>query len=244
MKSSELLKKIREDNKLSQKQLADMLGVSKSLVAQTEIETKGLSKNTIDKLKELFPDYSDDIDNAVIEDKAIKVADMAKTIPFKHLRNALAHGADINLEAYLAELNEVGSYISSDNYSIKVYNLEVSTNGGINLNSKSDNEEIVLPAKMRKYKNLFGVRIQGDGTRVENQELLVMNPDSKLGWEKLNDKIVFVEINKKKYIKHVKYDNYKPYLYSFNNIHPPVEVTEDVKLLGVMAYSIREISFE
>ena len=58
-----------------------MLGVSKSLVAQTEIETKGLSKNTIDKLKELFPNYSDDIDRAILEDKAERIVNMAKVLP-------------------------------------------------------------------------------------------------------------------------------------------------------------------
>ena len=33
---------------------------------------------------------------------------------------------------------------------------------------------------MKKYRNLFGIRIHGNGTRVEDNELLVMNPESKL----------------------------------------------------------------
>ena len=223
MKLSELLKRMREETGLTQADLRARLNVSKSLVSQMEAGTKNISKTTIDKLYKLFPEYKLEIDKAITEDKLSSIKEITSKEP---------------------NISELMQIIESESYNIKVYNLDISKDGEINLNSKYDKEEIVIPAKARKYKNLFGIRIHGNGTRVEDQELLVIHPESKFEWERLNDKIVYVEINKKKYVKQLKYENYKPYLFNFNDVYPPIEVSENVKLLGIMVYSIKEISFE
>ena len=58
--------------------------------------------------------------------------------------------------------------------------------------------------------------------------------------EEMNNKKIVVEVGNEKLLRIVKFENYKPYLYSLNEVYPPIEVTPDITCIGSIIYLLRE----
>lgn len=57
MQDSQILKSLREDKRLSQQKLADIIGVSKQYISLVEINRAKMSEDFLGKLKKFYPDY-------------------------------------------------------------------------------------------------------------------------------------------------------------------------------------------
>ena len=198
---------------MSLEKLGELLGVSRTFVNQIELGNKKLPKATYDGLIKIFPTYKTEIDKAIKEDEI-------KKIPKEVLENLLKE----------VEITE---------HKINIYKFDIAENGLLNLD-EFEIKELVLPVELKKEKKLFGLRVQGNTGNLGNNDLLVVKPTN-ISWEKLNEKIVVVEINKKRYAKLLKYDNYEPYLYNYNSIYSPIKVTQEIKLIGVVDFALREL---
>ena len=209
----ELLKKMRNEKNMSLEKLGELLGVSRTFINQIELGNKKLSKMTYNGLIKIFPTYKEEIDKAIKEDEI-------KKIPKEIMENLLKE-------------------VKSIEYKVNIYKFDTAEDGLLNL-EEFEIKELVLPAELKKEKRLFGLRVQGSKGNLENNDLLVVKAINQ-SWDKLNEKIVVVEINKKRYAKLLKYNNYEPYLYNYNDIYSPIQVTQEVKLIGVVCFALREL---
>ena len=223
MNLNKLLKQIREENEMSQEAMGKRLGVSKSLITQMEGETKNISDKTITKLYDLFPLYKKKIDEALLLDKVGKVKELSENI------------SENILSKYIKETK-----IKGEEVKIPVYDFIIKSDGLIDKN-KFEMEEFLLPTKLKNYKNIFALKINGENEKhnLEDNQILIIRP-SDTKWEELDEKLVVVQYNEKMFAKLVKFENYKPFLYNLNTTYPPIEIDEDISLIGTVAFSIIE----
>lgn len=219
MKLNKLFKKIREEMGLSQEAMSVRLGVSRSLVTQMEKETKNISDKTVTKLYELFPIYKKKIDEALLQDKVEEAKELSEN----------------NLSEYISE-----SKIKANDIKFPVYNFVLKSDGFIDKN-KFVMEEYLIPTKLKKYKNMYGLKIEGENEKynLSDKQVLIIGFIN-VKWEELNEKTVVVEIDGKTYAKLVKFENYEPFLFNYNDTYPPIKITNEIKLIGVVALSFIE----
>ena len=132
--------------------------------------------------------------------------------------------------------------IEGADFKIPIYEFITSGNGEIK-EEEFEMEEVYLPNKFREISGLYGINVNGINMepKFEDGTILVMNP-SCIEWEELNEKVVVVEIEGKKYVRQLKYKDYVPYLFSYNEVYRPIKVTDDVKCMGFVIFSIFEFS--
>ena len=223
MNLNKLLKKIREENEMSQEAMGKRLGVSKSLITQMEGETKNISDKTITKLYDLFPLYKKKIDEALLQDKVGKVKELSENI------------SENTLSKFIKEVK-----IKGEEVKIPVYNFIIKSDGLIDKN-KFEMEEFLLPTKLKNYKNIFALKINGENEKhnLEDNQVLIIRP-SNTKWEELDGKLVVIQYNEEMFAKLVKFEDYKPFLYNLNTTYPPIEIDKDISLIGTVAFSIIE----
>ena len=75
-------------------------------------------------------------------------------------------------------------------------------------------------------------------------DILIADPNMVCDYEELNNENIIVEVNGERYIKCLRFEDYKPYLYSYNQVYSPIEMNgnDEIKIIGVAIYLIRKMS--
>ena len=133
-------------------------------------------------------------------------------------------------------------YIEIEDRKLCIYGFASAGNGYIDI---SDYEvmEVSLPKNIRYKKGLFGIKVHGESMEPEfyNNDILILDsvcPE----WSELNNKVIVVDFNSERYVKLLKYyDDGRAYLFSYNEIYPPIQITESdsIKCVGKVIYSFR-----
>ncbi len=136
-------------------------------------------------------------------------------------------------------------YIEVDDQKLYIYGFASAGNGYLDT---TDYEimEVSLPKNIRHKKGLFGIKVHGESMEPEfyNNDILILDPSCP-EWEELNNKVIVVDLNNERYVKLLKYYNDgRAYLFSYNEIYPPIQITENdnIKCIGKVVYSFRSYS--
>ena len=120
----------------------------------------------------------------------------------------------------------------------KVYDFITDSNGEIN---KEIFEKKIIPLSNERgeqiSKNGYVIKIVGDKMRpyFYDNDLIAFLKMEFENWQKLDNKIIMVEINGKYFIKKLIFENGTPYLYTFNERLYPKESINDLKNLKFIA---------
>ncbi|MCP1226531.1 LexA family transcriptional regulator [Sebaldella sp. S0638] len=217
LETKDLLKKIREEYGYSVYEMGEKLGVSQTQVNQLENGNKNITEKYIMKVCEVFPTYKKQLM------KSFYLGQLKK------IREKIPEGIEIlkteNIEA------ELPLYIAS---------------AGTGLLAMDEDEKTIkltLPPEIVKIKNIFSVIVHGDSMLPEyrDRDVLILDPNF-YTYVELADQDVVIQKNGERYIKQLRFKNFEPYLYSYNEIYPPIPCCEEdeVKILGVVIFMQRK----
>ena len=212
MDLKELIKKIRIEKDYSVYDMADKLGYSHGLINQLELGNKNVTEKFLNKMIEVFPLYESQLKEQYYMEK---IKDLPEEILKKlKIGDVKANSTDMK------------------DYRFATYNFQTDGNGEINF---SDYKETVHTLKHEIGKTIENsgivIRITGDYLIPSffNDDIVVFLKASFENWQKLDNKIIMVEIEKKSYIKKVIFENGEPYLHTFNERLYPKEKISEIK---------------
>ncbi len=220
LETKDLLKKIREEYGYSVYEMGEKLGVSQTQVNQLENGNKNITEKYITKVCEVFPTYKRQLM------KSFYLGQLKK------IREKIPEGIEIlkteNIET------ELPLYIASAGTGLLVMDEDEKT------------IKLTLPPEIVKIKNIFSVIVHGDSMLPEyrDRDVLILDPNFST-YEELADQDVVIQKNGERYIKQLRFKNFEPYLYSYNEIYPPIPCCEEdeVKILGVVIFMQRKKRF-
>ncbi len=217
MEAKDLLKKIREEYGYSVYEMGEKIGFSQTQVNQTENGDKNITEKYILKVCEAFPTYKKSLMRSFYFDQ------------IKKLKEKLPEGLEI-MKAENFEI-EMPLYIASAGTGLLTQNEEEKT------------IKLTLPPEVIRIKNIFSIIVHGDSMLPEyrDEDVLVINPNYP-SYEELAGKDVVIEMNGERYIKHLKFKNYEPFLFSYNEIYAPIPCCDSdvIKILGVVIFMQRK----
>lgn len=136
-------------------------------------------------------------------------------------------------------------YIEIDDQKLYIYGFASAGNGYLDLNDY-EVMEVSLPKNIRHRNGLFGIKVHGESMEPEffDNDILILDPMCP-EWKELNNKVIVVDLNGERYVKLLKYYNDgRAYLFSYNEVYPPIPLTENdyIKCIGKVIYSFRSYS--
>ena len=121
---------------------------------------------------------------------------------------------------------------------IKVYGF-ASAGSGVLSNSDVEEIEILVPEKYKKRNDIFGIKVKGNSMEPEflNGDILLLDSNIPPAQE-LNRRVVVVDLNGERFVKQLRYIEYKPFLFSYNEAYPPMPINgnDDAKLVGRLIF--------
>ena len=203
------------------------MGFSHSYIDQIEKGRSKASKKFLEKAIEVFPHYKNKLLKEFFKEE------MPGSI-LEDIKKELAK--ETQQEMQFEKINlEVTR--------IPIYGI-VSAGSGVYDMENVEFSEMILPKSMQGKGNLFGVKIHGDSMepRFLDKDILILD-DCVPSTEELHNKEVAIEINGERYIKLLKFEDFKPYLYSYSPAYAPIAINghDDIKILGRLVYLIRDL---
>ena len=100
-------------------------------------------------------------------------------------------------------------------------------------------EEFILPADFEIPKDSFIIGVYGESMEpifYDGDRIMVDTSKRGTEWQFLVDYPVVVQINEERFVKVVKFNNYKPEFHSLNQMYTPITVTngDEIILVGVV----------
>ena len=202
MKLNEILKKIRIEKGYSFAQMAEKVGFGRSMINTIEKGSAPISENIVNAYIRKFPLYKEIILKTYLEEKIPEGSEDIVSVVPKGKKDDLGY----------------------EKQKLKIYTYDSSGFGWVNV---SEYKEVIFMLKHRIKEDSLLIEI--DKTYMKpyfmEGDILLFERSSFVNWEKLNKKLIAVEIDGKILIRKLKYRNAKPFLISFNN-----DVYEDMLL--------------
>ena len=204
------IKKRREELGLYQEDVVDKLkkeGVDISISALSRIESMERQK----------------IDTALL----IALSKVLK----KDFIKMLGHKTDWEPHVYVVE-NNIPKYVT-----LPVYGMASAGTGALDYDVVM--EEFILPADFEVPKDSFIIGVYGESMEpifYDGDRIMVDTSKRGTEWQFLVDYPVVVQINEERFVKVVKFNNYKPEFHSLNQMYAPITVTngDEIILVGVV----------
>ena len=204
------IKKRREELGLYQEDVVDKLkkeGVDISISALSRIESMERQK----------------IDTALL----IALSKVLK----KDFIKMLGHKTDWEPNVYEVE-NNIPKYVT-----LPVYGMASAGTGALDYDVVM--EEFILPADFEVPKDSFIIGVYGESMEpifYDGDRIMVDTSKRGTEWQFLVDYPVGVQINEERFVKVVKFNNYKPEFHSLNQMYAPITVTngDEIILVGVV----------
>ena len=204
------IKKRREELGLYQEDVVDKLkkeGVDISISALSRIESMERQK----------------IDTALL----IALSKVLK----KDFIKMLGHKTDWEPNVYEVE-NNIPKYVT-----LPVYGMASAGTGALDYDVVM--EEFILPADFEVPKDSFIIGVYGESMEpifYDGDRIMVDTSKRGTEWQFLVDYPVVVQINEERFVKVVKFNNYKPEFHSLNQMYVPITVTngDEIILVGVV----------
>ena len=204
------IKKRREELGLYQEDVVDKLkkeGVDISISALSRIESMERQK----------------IDTALL----IALSKVLK----KDFIKMLGHKTDWEPNVYEVE-NNIPKYVT-----LPVYGMASAGTGALDYDVVM--EEFILPADFEVPKDNFIIGVYGESMEpifYDGDRIMVDTSKRGTEWQFLVDYPVVVQINEERFVKVVKFNNYKPEFHSLNQMYAPITVTngDEIILVGVV----------
>ena len=204
------IKKRREELGLYQEDVVDKLkkeGVDISISALSRIESMERQK----------------IDTALL----IALSKVLK----KDFIKMLGHKTDWEPNVYEVE-NNIPKYVT-----LPVYGMASAGTGALDYDVVM--EEFILPADFEGQKDSFIIGVYGESMEpifYDGDRIMVDTSKRGTEWQFLVDYPVVVQINEERFVKVVKFNNYKPEFHSLNQMYAPITVTngDEIILVGVV----------
>jgi len=204
------IKKRREELGLYQEDVVDKLkkeGVDISISALSRIESMERQK----------------IDTALL----IALSKVLK----KDFIKMLGHKMDWEPNVYEVE-NNIPKYVT-----LPVYGMASAGTGALDYDVVM--EEFILPADFEIPKDSFIIGVYGESMEpifYDGDRIMVDTSKRGTEWQFLVDYPVVVQINEERFVKVVKFNNYKPEFHSLNQMYAPITVTngDEIILVGVV----------
>ena len=204
------IKKRREELGLYQEYVVDKLkkeGVDISISALSRIESMERQK----------------IDTALL----IALSKVLK----KDFIKMLGHKTDWEPNVYEVE-NNIPKYVT-----LPVYGMASAGTGALDYDVVM--EEFILPADFEVPKDSFIIGVYGESMEpifYDGDRIMVDTSKRGTEWQFLVDYPVVVQINEERFVKVVKFNNYKPEFHSLNQMYAPITVTngDEIILVGVV----------
>ena len=143
------------------------------------------------------------------------------------------------------QIFKTDEYLEVEDQSLYIYGFASAGNGYLDL---TDYEvmEVSLPKDIRYKKGLFGIKVHGESMEPEffDNDILILDPVCP-EWKELNNKVLVIDLNGERFVKLLKYyEDGRAYLFSYNEIYPPIQINEDddLKCVGKVIYSFRSYS--
>lgn len=120
---------------------------------------------------------------------------------------------------------------------LPVYGMASAGNGSLDFDVTM--EEFMLPSDFKIPNNSFVIGVQGESMEpifYDEDRILVDTSKSHQEWQYLVDYPVVVQINEERFLKVVKYNNYKPEFYSLNKMYEPIKIEngDEIYCVGVV----------
>ena len=203
------IKKRREELGLYQEDVVDKLkkeGVDISISALSRIESMERQK----------------IDTALL----IALSKVLK----KDFIKMLGHKTDWEPNVYEVE-NNIPKYVT-----LPVYGMASAGTGALDYDVVM--EEFILPADFEVPKDSFIIGVYGESMEpifYDGDRIMVDTSKRGTEWQFLVDYPVVVQINEERFVKVVKFNNYKPEFHSLNQMYAPITLTngDEIILVGV-----------
>lgn len=205
------LKKIRKKNKDSLYSLGEKIGTSHAYVDRVEKELVPMSEKRFVKLLEAYPEDKNELILAYLD----------KKLPEEILGHLIFKEEGVSLKK-----------IQMNKREFKVYTLD-SLNDG-KLLEEVHTKEMLIPMNFKFIDGSFCVEIQGNEIKEFNNDDIYLFQPIKTPIQSLNQKIVVFQKNKEIYMRKVIIENYKPYFVSLNGLFPPIENSDEIKIIGVI----------
>ncbi|MGL5901346.1 MAG: helix-turn-helix domain-containing protein [Cetobacterium sp.] len=207
MDFGEVLRTIRVEEKDSYRSLSQKTGITYSYFDKIERGVSPVNTKILEALIKVYPNRKEELVKAYCETKIPKFV-------YDTIRDSISADGTTSMQRKEIKIFTVLS--NSDGILLPEYKLrEMSTTVNIN-------------------KNDFCVEVLGnemDGF-FEGDILLVEKTDKP--WQLLNNKIVVITVDGKKYIKRVNIKDYKPVFESINGLYEPFVFDEKMKLVGIV----------
>lgn len=223
MEIRSLLKKIREEHNYSVARMGEIIGAAGSLVNQIETGRRNVTEKYINKVIKAFPVYGKEVMESFYLGKVKEITKEIKDreIPLKNIKVDIS---EVEIPLFTASAG----------------------NGLLVMDEEEETIKLTLPREIQKIKNIFAIRVSGDSMLPEYRpnDILIADPNMVCNYEDLNNENVIVEVNDERYIKCLKFEDYMPYLYSYNQVYAPIKIngSDEIKIIGVAVYLIRKMS--
>lgn len=194
-KYNDIFLKTRLREGLTQEQFAEKLLISRSTVAKIESNRQDVSKKTVGKLCELFPDSINSIQN---DNNETKTSDFLKTNWKSESVVKKDHFVFKVIDTYRKDIESIEYFNNKINLSLKILQ---------NLGSEPENYlnklKIVLDKNLKELKEIYSYFLIGSITREElitNKDFFknkqieklnsILDKDSTIKWEKTSDELL------------------------------------------------------
>lgn len=207
MSFGDVLRKIRIDENDSYRSLSKKTGITYSYFDKIERGVSPVNAKILEALIEVYPNKRKELVAAYCETKIPKFI-------YDTIRDTV----------------EPAGAIDFSKKEIKVFSVISNSDGS--LLPEYELREMITTVDIKK--NEFCIEVLGNemGNFKDGDVLLVEETDKP--WQLLNNKIVVIEVNSKRYIKRVVIKNYKPTFETLNDLYEPLESDDGTRLVGVV----------
>ena len=213
---------------VSMGQLADKTGIDRSDISRIESAKKDyINPLQVTALAQYFNiDPSNFLNTLFIPEVS---PETIKDLSFKKAEDTLELKEKSNV--YEIE-NNIPKFVT-----LPVYGMASAGTGALDYDVVM--EEFILPADFEVPKDSFIIGVYGESMEpifFDGDRIMVDTSKRGTEWQFLVDYPVVVQINEERFVKVVKFNNYKPEFHSLNQMYAPITVTngDEIILVGVV----------
>ena len=222
------IKELRTRKSISMGQLADRTGIDRADISRIESAKKDyINPLQVTALAQYFNINPSHFLNMLFIPEAS--AETLKDLSFKKMNGVSGLKEESNV--YEVE-NNIPKYVT-----LPVYGMASAGTGALDYDVVM--EEFILPADFEVPKDSFIIGVYGESMEpifYDGDRIMVDTSKRGTEWQFLVDYPVVVQINEERFVKVVKFNNYKPEFHSLNQMYAPITVTngDEIILVGVV----------